>query len=1047
MTDKIIINTISKIHFIIVSFLIFIFLTLSVIFVILQNGLHINRISVQNLQIEQLYIKWDEKINVTVEKIHFTPQSKDQTSFDYKKIKQIFRELFIFNNWFEKIIVNQIEINDLSASLKYTDKDNGFFVASSPSFLLHGLLSFKSNAMTLHVEEFHDFKRKIDINGDLIFDLKELALISLFNININQNDKLRVISYADENKLFYRINAPENMTDIKYIINLFPLPTEVKYWVLDAISMSDLSLNKIDGWLEYSKLDEAYKHVYVSAEANNLLYTYNPKLQGVQSKTTELEFKDGVLNILPKEAYSYGFFLDKSWLKIDFNKKEELLTLYLKFKGSVDKNILKILSTYKINLPFTQNTGTVNTDLKIEVNLHSIAVEAVGDFFTKEANFNYLGLDIDIYDAYISLNNYDVKIKNMLAKYQDIARAKVNVKLNVKKHEGKIEFKVENTEFKKLDISLKKQIKPLLITYKVLPERDIININDSVWNIKDKEVYVSSLDMPFDLKELSAEIPTTLVEIPNVSTAYMSGKVSFKLNTVNLKIDLLKFLYDSIKLSQSNSQIELDYQDKNIKMKSLDKIRFSIDGTEATVEDLDLSLQNDIFYIKQGLLNIDNFINTKFSTYYNLKSKNGIISLNNLNLKNENMNEIFSNKETVNLVIKSTDENTTFTSSELSTEYTLANNEWKFKINSLSEIAKKSQLLQDYNLTEGSVEVHKQANDKNIHFLANVKYPYKILVADNVEVENYIIKGKINSENKKIYLNINDTININADENIRVKAKDTGFNINSILNFINDRNSTSNKSDKKVTFSSENCYLYIDKNRRIVSDSIDLQYLNNAVTAQLIHHEANAGFKLENNKFHLYGDKFDDKFMENLFALSRFKDGALAFTISGSTKEYDGTFIIKDTAVLDYKILNNVLAFVNTIPSLVTFSLPGYSSKGLPVKEAYMKFKAKDDIYNITDMSLNSPELKILGRGVANFKADTINLDLNLQTDLGSGMSKIPAVGYILFGENSISTSLSVTGSLTNPDVNSKLAQEIIVAPLNIIKRTLLFPYKLLKGK
>lgn len=187
--------------------------------------------------------------------------------------------------------------------------------------------------------------------------------------------------------------------------------------------------------------------------------------------------------------------------------------------------------------------------------------------------------------------------------------------------------------------------------------------------------------------------------------------------------------------------------------------------------------------------------------------------------------------------------------------------------------------------------------------------------------------------------------------------------------------------------------------------------------------------------------------MENLFALSRFKDGALAFTISGSTKEYDGTFIIKDTAVLDYKILNNVLAFVNTIPSLVTFSLPGYSSKGLPVKEAYMKFKAKDDIYNITDMSLNSPELKILGRGVANFKADTINLDLNLQTDLGSGMSKIPAVGYILFGENSISTSLSVTGSLTNPDVNSKLAQEIIVAPLNIIKRTLLFPYKLLKGK
>jgi len=329
---------------------------------------------------------------------------------------------------------------------------------------------------------------------------------------------------------------------------------------------------------------------------------------------------------------------------------------------------------------------------------------------------------------------------------------------------------------------------------------------------------------------------------------------------------------------------------------------------------------------------------------------------------------------------------------------------------------------------------------------ANIKYPYKLVVKNNIELEDYAIKGKINSKTKKIYLNINDEININIDDDVRVKTKNIGINIDEILNLINNRNSTSNKSSNKIIFNSKNCYLYIDKNRRIISDTINLQSLNNSVTAQLSYHGAQAGFKLENSEFHLYGDNFDDKFMENLFALSKFKDGTLAFSINGSTTEYGGIFIVKDTTVLDYKILNNILAFVNTIPSLVTFNLPGYSSKGLPVKEAYMNFNAKDGVYNITDISLNSPELDILGRGTANIKMNTINLDLNLKTDLGSDMSKIPAVGYILFGDNSISTSINVTGSLSNPDVHSKLAQEIIVAPLNIIKRTLLFPYKLLKG-
>ena len=183
--------------------------------------------------------------------------------------------------------------------------------------------------------------------------------------------------------------------------------------------------------------------------------------------------------------------------------------------------------------------------------------------------------------------------------------------------------------------------------------------------------------------------------------------------------------------------------------------------------------------------------------------------------------------------------------------------------------------------------------------------------------------------------------------------------------------------------------------------------------------------------------------MDKLFALSKFKSGKLSFSMHGTTKDYKGLMHIKNTTILDYKILNNILAFVNTIPSLVTFSLPGYSKNGLEVKSAYINFNSKDDVFDISDISLDSKEMDIVGRGTASFAKNEIDIKLNLISDLGSSVAKIPVVGYILLGEDSISTSMKISGKLNDPSVKSLIAKDIAVAPLNIIKRTLLLPFHL----
>jgi hypothetical protein len=376
---------------------------------------------------------------------------------------------------------------------------------------------------------------------------------------------------------------------------------------------------------------------------------------------------------------------------------------------------------------------------------------------------------------------------------------------------------------------------------------------------------------------------------------------------------------------------------------------------------------------------------------------------------------------------------------------------WKLSINTFDALTSNSKILQDYNITAGSLDLHKNINDKEMNFVANIKYPYKLLVEKNEPVEEYLIKGKINSQTQKTSININNSVQISMDKEIKIKIKDTGINVNAFIDLYHNLKSDSNSSDsnnsqsKNIVLSAKNSYLYISKERHVVSDNLYMRYANSSLIAQFTHADAKAEIKLQNDELHVYGENFNDVFMENLFVLSKFKGGSFDFSIDGSLNEYDGLFYIRDTTILDYKILNNVLAFVNTIPSLVTFSLPGYSSKGLKTESAYIHFHAKDNIFDISDINLDSQEIDIVGKGSANLNNNDINLLLNLKTDLGSSISKVPVVGYILLDGNTMATTVSVRGALDNPEVQSLMAKDIVIAPLNIIKRVIMLPYHLLK--
>jgi len=210
----------------------------------------------------------------------------------------------------------------------------------------------------------------------------------------------------------------------------------------------------------------------------------------------------------------------------------------------------------------------------------------------------------------------------------------------------------------------------------------------------------------------------------------------------------------------------------------------------------------------------------------------------------------------------------------------------------------------------------------------------------------------------------------------------------------------------------------------------------------LQHEEGLATLKIRDGAFIIDGKGFNDTFMKHLFALSDFDGGKFSFQAKGGSEAFDGIMRVENTVLKDYKVLNNVLAFINTVPSLTTFSLPNYNSKGLPVQEGYAHFAYSKGILKVDNFTLNSPEMKILGEGKADINARTLEGEMTLKTDLGSKLGKVPMVGYILLGnDGSVSTTLTLSGSLDDPKIETAIAKEIVTAPFNILKRTVIYPF------
>ena len=154
-----------------------------------------------------------------------------------------------------------------------------------------------------------------------------------------------------------------------------------------------------------------------------------------------------------------------------------------------------------------------------------------------------------------------------------------------------------------------------------------------------------------------------------------------------------------------------------------------------------------------------------------------------------------------------------------------------------------------------------------------------------------------------------------------------------------------------------------------------------------------------------------------------------------------------DSYLADFRFYQNLFAFINTIPSISTLSMPKFNLKGFHIKDGYLIADKKQDQIDISALFLRGDSADILAQGEVNLQSKIVNIDMELSylKDATRLIKNLPLINYILLGKDKkITTAIKITGSIDNPEFKTQIAGDLINIPFNMLKNIIELPKNLL---
>jgi hypothetical protein len=1040
MNDITAISTVIKTHKKLLLFFGAFFLIIFLCFLVLLEGFTISHLKFgDNIRIEKLYLKWNNRFYIQASLVDLSGLKDDEKPLDLTPLKQLPTYIQWIEEWTNTIKIETIRYDDITASIHYTKNQTGTLKLQKGKVALAGNFTLTPNVFQANLST--PKSNFIYGDGNITVDIPHQKFKIASSLSVPDAPTLYVLAIGDTQKISLSLNAATSFKRLDTLINAIGIDPDVRPWLTTHLGFNEAILQKCNIDLNYD--EDPLRKIIIRASVHDVAYSFAQGISPIRASDVYLNFHDGKLFITPINATFQMLPLEKSTLNLDFTTPDEILNIHiLTGHAQLNDSIIELLNHYNIVLPLRQNNGFIATDFTFHLNLSTLNSEAKGVFIPGPSTFILDKKPFQTRGGKVTLQNSKVTFSGFTVMHPQYGEGKVSGNFNGTDHTGKIQISPTRLTPQK-EISLLSSAS--VITLHLSPKKNTLEVSPTQWKAFDEIIHFGGFKTLVDFTKSSFTLPAIPFKIPNKVHGNFQGKLTGDTMHLALVLDQLN-LFD-IQLKSPPLHLIADTKGMNFNITSKQASTWNVDGKKLILSPFSLQTHQSTAAIQNTRLSIDGLLASSINGTYNWQTKIGRFNLDNIVLMDPKISHYASFKTPQTLNIDFSKKIPNFSLDKLATTIQHSDKNWAITIENLTAYQNFVPLLKQYNLTNGNLSLLYAPDTQTVAFNGTLKYPYKLLIIDNKMTSKYTFAGTY--RNDTLTIDLNNYLHATYNDSLDLKMKNCGINLPEVLRWIdnlpNTEKKTSPTSDDEttITFNGQNTYIRLNDERRILSDSITGTLNGDDGYATLKHADGLAKMTMKDGLFYLDGTNFNSQFMENLYAQSDLVGGKLSFTLKYQNEITEGLIRIEKVTLKQFKLLSNILAFTNTLSTLTSFSLPNYNQKGLFANEIYTHFNYQHDTVDVDTFVINSPETQISGDLKANIEKDTIKGTMTLKSNTGTTIGKIPIVGYILFGKDgSLSTTVDLSGKFSDPTINTGVAKELVAAPYNILKRTVISPFR-----
>lgn len=1021
---------------------------------LLRSGITVERLSIGAVTLSESSLVWNDKLELTLGRMDIlqTEQQVDDVNLQ-RLIARSIRAAGIFSRLVANVSIESLKIGSLDVSLHIVQQQNQSYLlhVESESTKLDSRVEIEAERIIVTFTDISDERIGLKASGQARLGTEKKNLTGTLTVDIENSFPVELSFAADDRKISFWGSEAGSITDIRPFVELFDLPQNISKWFTDYLSASRYHLKSLKGEYIFGDLMSLFHSFEAEIRVDDAAYTFEPDLEPIYDDQPRAFFKNGVLDIRPHKPVFYGHDAGNSWLDINFNDFDNIiLTAHIKARTIADEAILGLLRYYSIDLPFLQVEGETESDLQLTINLRSEEISGQGSFLIDEGIILYDGAQFNVKDTRFSLKDSEVLLEQLEVSYGDLFDAHVTGLILADKDVWDLDIVLDQLTFDldETTLSLDVSDSAPVVAYHVSPDGHFLETSRSSWKLDSTSISLEGFRAPVDLDDLSALIPPVSLAMSQDIQTEISGSFSIKKQIADFNCQLLKYHVNNLKLEQPRTMFRVRYLDKLI-IDTKETSEWSLSNVPITFYPSELVYDDNVLTAVSSSFSYGKFFKSQFTGDYNTETREGALYLSRIELTHNGLVTDIDVRDRT--LVEITEKEGTFVIDF--TEFGLRimtddRSNWAAEFGDLSKIYDRSELLRTYKVRSGSLRVSSVNGNMPYYISGDIISPYPLLMQGGEVSDQLTISGELTENGFSAVINKDIEIAYDDDQ-LAIKSRKVGFNIAAIRELMDDfPDSSEDRQDENegiiLNLSAEDSFLYLSSQSRVLADTINLKYADNEFLMDLKHGNGLLQLQRIGGIYFVNGEKLNDEFMGALVQGSYVQGGTLALAGMGADDELSAVIEIQDTVLKDLKTLNNTMTLLNTLPALVTFSVPEYEIKGLPVSSAVVGLKYSQNKAVFKSIDVRSSVLQAAGQGWVDMSTRQIDMDIQLTSQAGKNLRKIPIVGYVVAGDSEdTSVTLKIEGGLDNPEVRNSALKEIATMPIDILFRTLNLPIHL----